>query len=262
MKTDWKIASFKMEMNLKVTQKSTHLSLPEKTKWHPKRHTSKIKVKIQNKFYNELLKTNKPSQYVPEEGEIVEIFEIPKYAENHGLECNCSDTPATQQKLNHLWSEVVRCELHHFEKNLENLAKMSRNKVDTGETNDNKDLHSNKTYIFPHCNYCSTRVDNIRRHLRRFHKITKTAPLIANLETIVSTKTKLKPKDASAPVKTNKIKARIRIPSNRGHPSKKTSRKEEETPKNPDVNRTRIFHTKPVTKPPIWNKPKVHINTP
>ena len=183
-------------------------------------------------------------------------------------------------------------ELHHFEKKLENSTKMTRNREDTGETNDNwiithcptnkkrhlcdicrtsfsfkcalvrhKDLHSNKTYICPHCNYCSTRVDNIRRHLRRFHKITKTAPLIANLETIVSTETKLKPKDASAPVKTNKIKARICM-SNRGHPSKKTLRKEEETPKNPDANRTRKFHTKPVTKPPIRNKPKVHINTP
>ena len=67
-----------MEINMKPTQESTHTSLPEKTKWHIKLHTSKSKVKLQNKFYNELLKTNKPPKYVPEEGEIVEFLKIIK----------------------------------------------------------------------------------------------------------------------------------------------------------------------------------------
>ena len=63
-----------MENNSKLTHESTCASLAEKMKWHPKIYTSKSKVKIQNKFYNERLKINKPSKYVPEEGEIVEIF--------------------------------------------------------------------------------------------------------------------------------------------------------------------------------------------
>ena len=104
---------------MKLTHESTHASLPEKTKRHPKIYTSKSKVKIQNKFYNELLKINKPPKYVPEEGEIVEIFKIPKNIEKHGLEYNCSDTPLTLPKLDHLQSELVHLELHHFEKKLE-----------------------------------------------------------------------------------------------------------------------------------------------
>ena len=106
-----------MENNSKLTHESTHASLPEKMKWCPKIYTSRSKVKLQNKFYNELLKINKPPKYVPEEGEIVEIFKIPKNIEKHGLECNHSDTPLTPPKLDHLQSELVHLELHHFEKN-------------------------------------------------------------------------------------------------------------------------------------------------
>ena len=73
-----------MESNSKLTHESTHTPLLEKTKQHPKLYTSKSKVKIENKFYNELLKINKPPKYVPEEGEIVEIFKIPKNFEKHG----------------------------------------------------------------------------------------------------------------------------------------------------------------------------------
>ena len=120
-------------------------------------------------------------------------------------------------------------------------------------------MHSNKTYICPHCNYHSTSVDNIRRHLRTFHKITKTAPLIANLQTIVSSPTK--PKDAhSAPVKTNKITTKIYIPGSRGHPPK-DARVNEHTLSNPDMSRTKKFHTLLVTKPPIRNKLQLRKNT-
>ena len=76
-----------------------YTSLLENMKWHHKHHTSKSRVKVQNKFYNELLKTTKPPKYVPEEGEIVEIFKTPKRIENSGLECNHSDTSPTQPKL-------------------------------------------------------------------------------------------------------------------------------------------------------------------
>ena len=120
-------------------------------------------------------------------------------------------------------------------------------------------IHSNKTYICPHCNYRSTRVDNIRRHLRTFHKITKTAPLIANLQTIVSSPAK--PKDAHpAPVKTNKIKTKIYILGSRGCPPK-DARPDERTLCNPDVSRTKRFHTLPVTKPLICNKLQLRKDT-
>ena len=120
-------------------------------------------------------------------------------------------------------------------------------------------MHSNKTYICPHCNYCSTRVDNIRRYLCIFHKINKTAPLIANLQTIVSSPAK--PKDAhSAPVKTNKIKTKVYIPGSRGCPPKDT-RADEHTLSNPDMSRTKKFHTLLVTKPPIHDKLQLRKNT-
>ena len=120
-------------------------------------------------------------------------------------------------------------------------------------------MHSNKTYICPHCNYHSTRVDNIRRHLHTFHKITKTAPQIANLQIIVSSPAK--PKDAcSAPVKTNKIKTKIYILGSRGCPPK-DARPDEHTLSNPDVSRTKKFHTLPVTKPPIRNKLQLRKDT-
>ena len=267
-----------------------HPSLPEKTKRHPKTYTKRYKVRLQNKFYNELLKTQRPPKYVPEEGEIVETFKIPKQDENDGLEHNYSDILPTQLKLSRLQSELVRLEQHHLEQNLKNLTEMPRNKADPGVTNNNwiithrptnaerhlcdicgvsfsykctlvrhKDLHSNKTHICPHCNYSSTRVDNIRRHLRRFHKITETAPLIVKLDTIVNTPTKPKPK-VSAPEKDKKI-MKISIPSNRRHEPNKTLKKMKWL-NSPDGNHTKMFYTKPVTKPPIWNKPHMHSDTP
>ena len=120
-------------------------------------------------------------------------------------------------------------------------------------------MHSNKTYICPHCNYRSTRVDNIRRYLHTFHKITKTAPLITNLQMIVSSSAK--PKEAHlVPVKTNKIKTKIYIPGSRGCPPK-DARPDEHTLCNPDASRTKKFHTLPVTKPPIHNKLQLHKDT-
>ena len=133
---------------------------------------------------------------------------------------------------------------------------MPRNKADPGATNNNwsithcptnaerhlcdicgvsfsykcalvrhKDLHNNKMYICPHCNYSSTRVDNIRRHLRRFHKITNTVPLIAKLDTIVNIPTKPKQK-ALAPEKDKKV-MKISIPSSKRHEPNKTLKKTE-----------------------------------
>ena len=131
-----------MENNSKLTHESTHASLPENRK-HPKIYTSRSKVKLQNEFYNELLKINKPPNCVPEEGEIVEIFKIPKNIKKHGSECNLSDTPLTSPKLDHLWSELVHLELHHFEKNCGNSDKMPKKKVKPGELNN--------TWIITHC---------------------------------------------------------------------------------------------------------------
>ena len=124
-----------MDTNSKLNHESTHPSLPEKTKRHPKTYTNRYKVRLQNKFYNELLKTQRPSKYFPEEGEIVETFKIPKQDENHGLECNYSDTtPPTQSKLNRLQSELVCLEQHHLEQNFKNLTEMPRKKADPGVT--------------------------------------------------------------------------------------------------------------------------------
>ena len=88
-----------MDTNSKLTQQSTHASLPETTKWCRKHLISRNRVKIQNKFYNELLKRTHSPEYIPEEGEIVKIFKIPKIIEKPGLECNHSDTTPTQPKL-------------------------------------------------------------------------------------------------------------------------------------------------------------------
>ena len=107
-----------MEANSKLNQESTYASLPENNEWHRKNFKSSNKVKSQNKFYNELLlKRTEPPKYTPEEGEIVEIFKIPKMAEKIGLECNHSDTSPTQSKLNRRRSKLVHLELHNYEKN-------------------------------------------------------------------------------------------------------------------------------------------------
>ena len=89
-----------MEVNSKLNQESIYVSLLENNEWHHKNFKSSNKVKLQNKFYNELLKRTEPPKYTPAEGEIVEIFKIPKMAKKTGLECNCSDTSPTQPKLN------------------------------------------------------------------------------------------------------------------------------------------------------------------
>ena len=78
---------------------------------------SRSRVKIQNKFYNELLKTTKPPKYVPEEGKIVEIFKIPKRIEKFRLECNRSDTSPTQSKLDRLQSKLVHVKQYNSEEN-------------------------------------------------------------------------------------------------------------------------------------------------
>ena len=103
-----------MDLNKKVNHESTHPSLPENVK----RCCQTSKVKIQNRFYNELLKRHQPPKYTPEEGEIIEVYKIPRNDDNAGLECNRSDTTPIH-KLDRLRSESVRLALHHPSKNSE-----------------------------------------------------------------------------------------------------------------------------------------------
>ena len=279
-----------MEINKKVNHESIHPSLPENVK--RRRQTSK--VKIQNRFYNELLKRHRPPKYTPEEGEIITVYKIPRNDDNAGLECNRSDTTPVQSKLDHLRSESARLALHHPSKNSKNFPNMRPKSTDNNNnitkntdwqitycpTSSETELcdicgqtftykcalkrhlqtkHGNNSYICPECDYQSPRVDNIRRHLRRYHKLTHISALITNLQT-----TRV-PMDANAAPQTTSKKShwgqsppekpkniiKMRVKSTRAAPE--------------PILKPRRFHTKPVTIPPKRNhhqKEVTPFNTP
>ena len=279
-----------MEINKKANHESTHPSLPENMKWC--RQTSK--VKIQNRFYNELLKRHRPPKYTPEEGEIIEVYKIPRNDDNAGLECNRSDTTPVQSKLDRLRSESARLALHHSSKNSKNFPNMRPKSTDNNNNNaKNTDWqitycptptetelcdicgqtftykcalkrhlqtkHGNNNYICPECDYQSPWVDNIRRHLRRYHKLTHISALIANLQTIrVPMDANVAPQTASkklhrgqSPPEKLKNIIKMRVKSTRVAPE--------------PILKPRRFHTKPVTTPPKCNhhqKEVTPLNTP
>ena len=111
-----------MESNKKENHESTNTSLQENVKWC---HLKTSKVNIQNRFYNE------PSKYIPEDGEIIEVFKILKNLDNNGLECNHSNpTTAIQSKLDHLQSKSALLALHRSLKNSKNFSKMRPKNAD------------------------------------------------------------------------------------------------------------------------------------
>ena len=277
-----------MEINKKVNHDSTYPSLPENVK----RRCQTSKVKKQNRFYNELLKRHRPPKYIPEEGEIIEVYKIPRNDDNAGLECNRSDTTPVQSKLDRLRSESAHLALHHFSKNSKIFPNMMPKSTDNNNNNvRNTDWqvtycttswenelcdicgqtftykcalkrhlqtkHGKNNYICPECDYQSPRVDNIR-HLRLYHKLTHTSALIANLKTIKA------PMDATAAPQTSyKNIPRGQSPSKK--PKNIVKVKVKPTRKAPEpIFKPRRFHTKPVTTPPKCNHHRevTPLNTP
>ena len=110
-------------------------------------------------------------------------------------------------------------------------------------------MHGNKTFICPECNYQSPRVDNIRRHLRGYHRLIHTSTLIANLQTVRTTT-----QAVMAPPATSH---KIQKCKNQPEKSKNIVKvKLKSTPGNPiTVPKPKLkkFHTKPVTVPPKRN---------
>ena len=277
-----------MEINKKVNHESTHPSLPENVK----RCRQTSKVKIHNRFYNELLKRHRPPKYTPEKGEIIEVYKIPRNDDNAGLECNRSDTTPIQSKLDCLRSKSAGLALHHPSKNSKNFPNMRQKSTDNNN-NITKNIdwhithcptpsefelcdicgqtitykcalkrhletqHGNNSYICPECNYQSPRVDNIRRYLRRYHKLTHISALIANLQTIRV------PMDANAaPQTTSKKSHRGQSPPKKPKNIIKMRVKSTRATFEPTIRR---FHTKPVTIPPKRNhhqKEVTPFNTP
>ena len=120
-----------------------------------------------------------------------------------------------------LRSESEHLALHHSSKNSKNFLNMRSKSADKNNNNTDwqityipapsekelcdicgqtftfkcalkrhiESMHGNKTFICPECNYQSPRVDNIRRHLRRYHKLTHTTALITNLQMVMTSST-------------------------------------------------------------------------
>ena len=114
-------------------------------------------------------------------------------------------------------------------------------------------MHSNKTYICPQCDYQSPRVDNIRRHLRGYHRLIHTSALIANLQMVVTL-----PMKAEAPTATSKKIQKIcqSQPRRLQNIIKMKLESINVAPK------PKKLHTKPVTTPPkCHQKSSTTLNT-
>ena len=269
-----------MDSNKKLKWRSTDISLPPSNlKWHQITITKvnkKCKEFLTNTTDGKIVNTNR----VNNNSHNNEHYNLTRIS---GLECNQNNAPLTQFTADHPRSESEHLALHHSSKNSKNFLNMRPKSADKNNNNTNwqityipapsenelcdicgqtftfkctlkrhvESMHGNKTYICPECNYQSPRVDNIRRHLWRYHKLIHTTALITNLQTVMTSITQAVRAPAATSSKIHKYQSQPKKSQNIIKMKLKPTLVEPITaaPK-PKPKR---FHTKPVTILPKRN---------
>ena len=134
-------------------------------------------------------------------------------------------------------------------------------KFGSGRTLNRHKTHQHASYklICPECDYATTRKDNMRRHLIRFHKLNKVGTIMDNLQKIQTEQKNAKIRPKAPPSAPNSKIDKLKQFKDKGtnpyiymlRPFPRTRRPTHGQWKQaPGQNQTKKFTTKPVTIPP------------